>query len=133
MTVRSVLQANRIIRKESKIGPRTAIDLCKKSCRLVYNVPSDGSATAAIAGPRTKVNIRPSRRWYPGAFDWWVGGENGDGHVTIRAFKRGYVWSKDILRPGMWDRVPLEHISLTWTLLKHSHTSKDIDGVQVVK
>jgi hypothetical protein len=138
MIKRTVWQANVWIRERAQNGPRTAEGICKISVEAAYNVPSDGTGDASAGWADTITRIpdaftarKIGHRWYPGALDWWTGGTHGDGHVTVRAYKRGYVWTKDLIRPGMWDRVPVENVAATWTLLHYAGASRDISRIIV--
>lgn len=65
-----------------------------------------------------------------GSFVWWSGGGKGYGHVAV-SDGRGYVWSTDIVRMGMIDRVSLAYLAARWGNLTYLGWSEDINGVRV--
>lgn len=114
---------------QSSNGPSFTPGMCKARTRTAYGVPSDGSKSAAEAWSRTKHRIGPGP--VRGALRWYLGGADGNGHVTIDDGKGG-EWSVDITRPGYWDHVEVGTITARWPSLRFVGLSLDIDGVQVV-
>lgn len=130
---RTVNQALDYLRREQKTGAKFEPGYCKRETREAYLIPSDGSGSATEAFGRTDHRFTTAAPWTPGAFAWWLGGAEGNGHVGILDTTPGYVWSVDILREGRWDRVLYASVSAKWRNLREVGFSADIDGVQVVK
>lgn len=136
----TVAQALAHCARQSAHGPRFGVNECKIQCRTAYQVPSDGSATAAIAWSRTKFKhpIPDNSADIPdGALLWWTGGTPtkshpaGAGHVTVKT-PGVQCWSTDFKRSGFFDLVDVLAISRKWTKLKLVGWSEDIDGVRVL-
>lgn len=133
---RSPLAAVAAARFQSEHGPiiigpdGSHVGWCKWAVRRLYDVPSDGSASAAEAYFRTKLRHAGGEFSIPiGVPVWWTGGRNGHGHVAISA-GRGKVWSTDIKRGGYFDLVPIDEITTSWGL-RFEGWSEDMDGVRV--
>jgi hypothetical protein len=136
----TVAQALNHCADQSAHGPKFGVNECKIQCRTAYRVPSDGSATAAIAAGRADLHPIPANiaDIPDGALLWWLGGTptknhpQGAGHVAI---KRPGVncWSTDFRRAGFFDSVPVLDIAKRWTKLRLVGWSPDIDGVKVLE
>ncbi len=129
---RTPAQALTAARTQSRYGPAFGVGECKRRVRELYNVPSDGAGSAAIAWTRTRhrhtfVDQAPP----PGALIWWLGGAHDYGHVALYAGD-GQVWSTDIKRGGYFDLVPVHTIVTSWPSLRLVGWSEDIDGVRVI-
>ncbi|MGY2703351.1 glycoside hydrolase family 25 protein [Nocardioides sp. HB32] len=125
-------QAIAAARNQSQHGPKFGVGECKMRCRDAYNVPSDGSPSAADAWSRARhkhavTNVKDIPR---GALIWWTGGSHGWGHVAISAGD-GKCWSTDIGRSGYFDLVDLDLIHTKWGLTLVGW-SEDIDGVRAL-
>ena len=128
--MRSVSQCLSFIRTRSIKGPRVESGMCKKECGTVaYGIPSDGTPDATAAWRETTHRFRG--QWVRGAFCYWTGGSQGHGHVAICAWRKGYVWSMDILRDGYWDKVPISLLESEWKLLTWGGMALDINGQKV--
>lgn len=105
-----------------------AAGLCKRACREAYDVPSDGSPSAAAAWERTdrRVPMEQARR---GMLLWWTGGKEDNGHVAIYLGK-GLCLSTDWKRKGRFDVANVNELTRKWGL-QFEGASEDIDGVTV--
>jgi GH25 family lysozyme M1 (1,4-beta-N-acetylmuramidase) len=115
----------------SKSGPKFGTNECKMRVRLLFDVPSDGSADASTAWGRTKFKHKGTNAPANGIY-WWTGGSSGHGHVTVATGKGDECWSTDIKRPGHFDLTSVSEINRTWPKLKFQGWSEDIDGVRVI-
>jgi hypothetical protein len=142
MTARTPAQAAAACARQSTRGPSFGIGECKLRVRLAYNVPSDGSPSAAVAWTRTQYRhpVPADLASIPdGALLWWTGGSHGFGHVAIKwGTVRGAdgrfaaaCWSTDLRRAGRFDRVPVADVHARWGLTL-AGWSEDIDGVRVL-
>lgn len=102
---------------------------CKRLARTAYNVPSNGTGTAAGSWKNTKH--RGTGTPIYGALCWWTGGANGAGHVAIMGHD-GLVWCNTWWNGGKVRGVELAVISERSSHLKYVGWSRDIDGVTVV-
>lgn len=103
---------------------------CKRETRTAYDVPSDGSLTAAAASRRADLHTQTAPPH--GALLWWTGGSEGEGHVAIN--DHGTVRTVDYPTPGRWGTAPSRaELERHWTKLHYVGWSPDIDGVTVVK
>lgn len=122
--MRSVRGASRYINDLSKSGPRFGVGLCKRKCREAYQIPSDGSVDAKAAYAKTRHRFK--HQWVAGAFAWWS--NDGHWHVAICQYRKGWIWTTDLLRPGRWDSVRIEDVHKLWPNCTFVGFSRDIEG-----
>lgn len=124
-------------RRQSIDGPPFGVGECLMRVRMCYGIApagdfdGDGDADAMDAWERAHFRHRDLN---PTAIPrgvpvFWSGGSHGHGHVAI-ATGDGKCWSTDILRPGMFDLVPISDIHAKWGLLLLGWT-EDLNGVRV--
>ncbi|MFB9315370.1 hypothetical protein [Nocardioides plantarum] len=127
-----VKQALQRAAAQSAHGPAFGVNECQMQCRLLYEVPSNGTLTAADDWNKSKNKHTGNPHDAPvGAFHRWTGGSTGAGHVAVSQ-GAGSVWSTDIKRPGYFDLTTVDHINQAWTHLHYVGWTTDIDGVVCV-
>lgn len=129
---RTVEEALAYLQDQSKDGQPFEVGWCKRETREAYQIPSDGSDSAAEAWERCDFkHPTTNTAGIPrGAFCWWLGGSVHDGHVAI-SVGNGLCWTVDFHRDGRWDLAPIESIAQQWPSLRFVGWSEDIDGVRI--
>lgn len=128
---KTVNQAMRYISDQIKNGQRFRVGQCKRKTREAFDIPSDGSPSAAVSWSRT--DHRFSGMWMRGGLIWWTGGTDGLGHVAVMRWRKGRIRSVDHPRTGHWNNTTVEALERDWPKLHFAGTSRDIDGVTVRK
>lgn len=117
-------------RSKSK-APTSDPGYCLREVRECYAVGRRYTdAAGAWSMARHKHPETDPRKIPRGVPVFWTGGAEGHGHVAIATGWRGLCWSTDILRPGYFDRVPIELITQKWGLRLVGWT-EDLNGVRV--
>jgi hypothetical protein len=83
---RTVNQAMSYLSDQIKNGKPFKSGLCKLKTREAYLIESDGSPDAATSWRRTKHRF--SGVWMRGAFVYWTGGSEGNGHVAMMSWRK---------------------------------------------
>jgi hypothetical protein len=120
----------------------TDIGMCQKESRIAYNVPSDGTPTAAADWygsdyPHQMPAVYTAKNFEKvplGALLRWTGGRSGAGHVApFRGLIAGtpYMWSTDLPTYGSRGLVPVALAEHQWGL-RFVGWTEDIDGAHVV-
>jgi len=130
--VRTVDEALAYIADQSAHGPAFGENECQMQCHLAYDIPTDGTPTAAAwwaksayQHPTADPSTAPR-----GAFHYFLGGSSGAGHVMVSQ-GGSPSWSTDIARPGYFDTTTVEAVLKSWPLLRYVGWTEDIDGVRV--
>lgn len=136
---RSIHDAEQFLFDASQHGPVFPEGRCQEMCHDAYLIPSDGEPDAKAGWFKAK-DRHPSTdpRMTPrGAFNHWLGGSQGHGHVTVSRFEGADDFCTDAtwvggLGVGHWNivkdpRTIVDH----WTTLHFVGWSWDIDGVSV--
>lgn len=117
------------IRREIRYGNPFPSGWCKRKSREAYLIPSDGTPNAS--GAWEKTDHRVKGYWVPGAFVWWRGGSDGDGHVAICRWRKGRIFTVDFPNVGRWNRTSIAALEAAWPSITWAGMSLDIDGVKV--
>lgn len=128
LTPPPVWPAVQAARNQSEQGPAQDSGMCLRMVRECYGIgPVFADAAGAWRGATHKHGPdSPAPRGFP---VFWTGGSSGHGHVAI-ATGDGRCWSTDILRPGMFDLVPISLIHTRWGLT-YVGWSQDLNGVTI--
>lgn len=114
--------------------PTSEKGMCLREVRECYAVAAlyPDAATAWHQAERKHRETDP-RKIPRGVPVFWTGGSGGFGHVAIATgWSMGRCWSTDILRPGWFDKVPIELIGSKWDMRLVGWT-EDLNGVRVWK
>lgn len=150
MAIRTRFQALAAIRSLAFRKANISVGNCQRNAHEIYNIPTDGTPTAAAAWAKAKYRhtmvVEPPR----GAFVYWTGGSSGAGHVAIYAGRAKFnplrpfrkrarlVWSPGAptatCGPGAdsrWVKCKLHDIPTGWPGHVLVGWTEDIDGVRV--
>lgn len=110
--------------------PTSEVGFCLREVRECFAVDAL-YMDAAQAWEQAKHKHRTSdpREVPRGAPVFWTGGSEDHGHIAIGT-GWGRCWSTDILRPGYFDRVPIDLIRDKWGMRLVGWTN-DLNGVPV--
>jgi hypothetical protein len=104
---------------------------CQQECRLVAEIPPlwPNASTAARNAVGVKPGIGPG-----GAFAYWTGGAEGDGHVAY-FLPNGLIRSTDAAGSGRWGTRTLEWFNTNWSSLDYmgwadNNNNYRVPGVQ---
>lgn len=112
-----MFRAIKAARRQSKNGPRFDPGMCLRETRLAMGIGA--GAPDAIGAWRRAKRRHPEKdpaNFPRGVPVFWSGGSEGHGHVAIATGHNGMCWTVDKLRPGFWDRVPIDSITREWRL-----------------
>ena len=131
---RTYAEAQAAIDAQMAHGPQFPTGTCQMQCHNVYGIPSDGTpdATTGWARSRDRHPSTDSHATPVGAFNHWVGGSHGHGHITIKHQKPNRDNSTDGPngRNGYWNLIDPYTVTTVWGL-RYVGWSWDIDGVSV--
>lgn len=110
--------------------PTSEPGMCLREVRECYAVPAMYmDAAQAWEQAKHKHRTGDPADIPRGAPVFWTGGSEGHGHIAIGT-GWGKCWSTDILRPGYFDKVPVDMIRARWGMRLVGWT-EDLNGVRV--